>query len=144
MKTIRLITGVMVCAMLFTLFGCVADKKIQSITDFSKFSNMTRQTDKILVEFDNYTGDPFYFTIEDQEEIDEIMEIIFSSSFKKMEKEANGGDHTSITIVQGEEEYHMHTFMNKEGTCYYSFSTTDLQLKINELAREAGAFDNVN
>ena len=72
------------------------------------------------------------------------MDIIFSSSFTKMEKEVNGGDHTSMKIIQGEKEYQLHTFMNKEGQYYYSFSTTDLQTKIQELAREAGAFENVD
>lgn len=115
-------------------------KEINSITDFSKLSDMTRETDKIDVEFDNYSGSPFYFTIEKQDDIDEIMDIIFSSSFTKMGKEMNSGDHTSITIIQGEKEYHIHSFMNKEGEFYYSFATVELQTKLQELAREAGAF----
>ena len=117
------------------------NKIVNTITDFSKFSGMTRTTDKINVEFDNYSGYPFYFTIEEQNDIDEIMDFIFSSEFTKMQKEANAGDHTSITIIQGEKEYRVHAFMNKEGEHYYSFSTTELQLKLNELAREAGAFE---
>ena len=117
------------------------NKIVNTITDFSKFSGMTRTTDKINVEFDNYSGYPFYFTIEEQNDIDEIMDIIFSSEFTKMQREANAGDHTSITIIQGEKEYRVHAFMNKEGEHYYSFSTTELQLKLNELAREAGAFE---
>lgn len=32
--------------------------------------------------------------------------------------------------------------MNKEGKYYYSFATDDLQNKINELARNAGAYNN--
>lgn len=116
-------------------------KEINTITDFSKFSDMTRETDRIEVEFDNYSGYPFYFTIEDPEDIETIMDIIFSSSFTKMGKEVNAGDHTSITIIQGEREYHIHAFMNKEGQYYYSFATTDLQVKLQEIARENGAFD---
>ena len=116
------------------------DREINTITDFSKFSDMTRQTERIEVEFDNYSGAPYYFTIEKQEDIDEIMDIIFSSSFTRLGKEMNAGDHTSITIVQGEKEYHIHSFMNKEGQYYYSFSTTDLQTKLQEIARKAGAF----
>lgn len=132
-----------VVALLCCLGGCA--KEVNTITDFSKFSDMTQDgTDKIEVTFDNYSGYPFYFTIEDQEDIDEIMDIIFSSSFAKMKKEVNGGDHTSMKIFQGEKEYRLHAFMNKEGQYYYSFSNTDLQTKIQELAREAGAFDYVN
>lgn len=134
---------VLVFMLLACLVGC--SKEVNTITDFSKFSDMTQDgTDKIEVTFDNYSGYPFYFTIDAQEDIDEIMDIIFSSSFTKMKKEVNGGDHTSMKIIQGEKEYQLHTFMNKEGQYYYSFSTTDLQTKIQELAREAGAFENVD
>ncbi len=131
----------------FILLACLVGcrKEVNTITDFSKFSDMTQNgTDKIEVTFDNYSGYPFYFTIEDQEDIDEIMTIIFSSSFNKMEKDVNGGDHTSMKIIQGEKEYQLHAFMNKEGQYYYSFSTTDLQTKIQELARKAGAFEDVD
>ena len=139
-KTLSLM---LVFMLLACLVGC--SKEVNSITDFSKFFDMTRDgTDKIEVTFDNYSGAPFYFTIEDQEDVDEIMNIIFSSSFKKMEKEVNDGDHTSMKIIQGEKEYQLHAFMNKEGQYYYSFSTPDLQTKIQELAREAGAFENID
>ena len=125
--------------LMLSLIGC--EKEINSISDFSKFSGMTKETDRIEVTFDNYSGYPFYFTIEDREDLDEIMDIIFSSSFNKMKDEVNGGDHTSLKIIQGDNVYNMHTFMNKEGRHYYSFATTDLQNKIRELAEEAGAFD---
>ena len=126
--------------LLCCLVGCA--KEVNTITDFSKFEGMTKDgTDKIEVTFDNYSGYPFYFTIEDKDDIDEIMEIIFSASFNKMEKEVNGGDHTSIKIIQGENEYNLHAFMNKEGRYYYSFTTTELLSKIQELAKETGAFD---
>ena len=105
-------------------------KEITTITDFTKFSDMKRETDKIEVEFDNYSGSPFYFSIEAQEDIDEIMDIIFSASFTKMGTEPNAGDHTSMKIIQDEKEYQLHAFMNKECRYYYSFSTTDLQTKI--------------
>ena len=125
--------------LMFSLVGC--SKELNSINDFSKFSSLKQdETNKIEVEFDNYSGAPFYFTIEAQNDIDEVMNIIFTSSFKRMEKEVNGGDHTSITIIQGEDQYKLHVFMNKEGKYYYSFETTELQEKITELARKAGAF----
>ena len=117
------------------------DKEINTITDFSNFSSLTRATDRIEVTFDNHSGAPFYFTIEDKEDIDEIMDIIFSSSFQKRGKEMNDGDHTSIKIIQGENEYRMSVVNNKDGQYYYSFSTTEIQDKIIELAREAGAYN---
>ena len=139
-KTLSLI---LVFVLLACLVGC--SKEVNTITDFSKFSDMTQDgTDKIEVTFDNYSGYPFYFTIEDQDDIDDIMNIIFTSSFSKMGKDVNGGDHTSMKIIQGEKEYQLHSFMNKEGQYYYSFSNTDLLTKIQELAREAGAFEDVD
>ena len=126
--------------LLICLVGCT--KEVNTVTDFSKFEGMTKDgTDKIEVTFDNYSGYPFYFTIEDKDDIDEIMEIIFSASFNRMDKEVNGGDHTSMKIVQGEMVYNMHAFMNKEGRYYYSFTTTELLTKLQELGREAGAYD---
>ena len=128
-----------VCAM--SLIGCA--KEINTITDFSQFSDMIRETDRIDVTFDNNTGTPFYFAIDDQEKIEEIMDIIFSASFEKMKKEVNGGSNTSIKIIQGEKEYSMGVMRNYEGKTGYTFTTSDLQNKIMELAREAGAFDGI-
>lgn len=116
-------------------------KKIGDITDFSKFSGLKQEADKIEVTFDNNSGMPFYFTIVDSEDINEIMNIIFTATFEKMGTEVNDGSHTSIRIFQGENEYVMHVGSNKEASYYYAFSTSDLQDKINELAREAGAFE---
>ena len=95
----------------------------------------------IDVTYDNNSGSPFYFTIEKQEDIRQIMSIIFSSTFKNMGKELFAGDNTYISIIQGEHKYNLHLLMNKEGKNYYAFATDDLQNKINELARNAGAYN---
>ena len=147
MKKLIALVLALVCVLI--LVGCVSEnndnkKEVNTITDFSKFSDMTKGgTDKIEVTFDNHSGSPFYFTIEDKENIDEIMNIIFSSSFEKC-GEMNDGSHTSIKIVQGDKEYKMHISHNKEGESYYSFTTSDLFLKITELGEDAGAFENIN
>ena len=104
---------------------------------------MTRYTERIDVTFDNHTGAPFCFTIEDQAEIEKIMDIIFSASFVKMKQEVNGGSNTSIKIVQGDRVYSMGAIRNYEGKIGYTFTTTELQDEITKLAREAGAFDGV-
>ena len=127
----RKLLAIFFAGIFFLLAGCA--KEVKTITDFSQFSDMGRETDRIEVTFDNYSGYPFYFTISDSEDIDEIMDIIFSASFEKMDTEVNGGDHTTIEIIQGDKKYHLHTFMNKEGGYYYSFTTTELLLKIKEL-----------
>ena len=138
----KLIAFVLTLVCLLGLAGCT--KEINTITDFSKYANMTKDgTDKIEVTFDNNTGTPFYFTIEDKEDIDEIMDIIFSASFEKMREEVNGGSHTSIKVLQGETAYSMGVMRNYEGKTGYTFTSTVLQDKIIELAREAGAFDSI-
>ena len=129
--------------LLVAILSCCS-KEIKVITDFSKFADMKREADRIEVTFDNHSGAPFYFTIEDQAEIDEIIDIIFSSGFNNLGDEPYAGDNTSLKIVQGEKEYSVHFRINKEGKNYYSFSTMDLQNKIVELARAAGAYDGVD
>lgn len=44
---------------------------------------MTKETDRIDVTFDNNTGVPFYFSITNEEEIKQIMHIIFTGVLKK-------------------------------------------------------------
>lgn len=142
-----MLCGALTVAIAFGLFGCALDGEysksndtdIENIVDFSNYSTMEQHADRIEVTFDNNTGVPFYFTIEDEEDIDDIMEIIFTSSFKKNGKETNDGSHTSIKIIQGEKAYVLHTSSNKNGDYYYSFSTTELLDKVAELAQEAGA-----
>ena len=137
---LKALSAVIVCCLAFSLFGCGIE--IKSITDFSEYADMTRETDKIEVTFDNDSGSPFYFTIEKQEDIRQIMSIVFSSTFKNMGKEPFDGNHTYISIIQGEHKYDLHLLMNKEGKNYYSFATDDLQNKINELARN-GSFHKI-
>ena len=80
--TTKLLCGVLTMVMAFGLFGCSPsdnedknnDVEIENITDFSKFSTMEQITDRIEVTFDNNSGVPFYFAIENEADIDEIME----------------------------------------------------------------------
>ncbi len=138
----KLIAMVLALVCVLGLVGCA--KEINTITDFSKFAGMTKNgTDKIEATFDNNTGTPFYFTIEDKEDIDEIMDIIFSASFEKMREEVNGGSNTSIKILQDETTYSMGVMRNYEGQNGYTFTSTELQDKIIELARKAGAFEGI-
>ncbi len=136
MKKIGLLLMSILLALTFV--GC---KEIKTLADFERFEGMTKQTEKIEVCFDNNTGVPFYFTISDQEEIDEIMEIIFSSELKNAGSTPSAGDNTSLTIFQGESKYVVNFRVNKEGRNYYFFQTGDLQNKIREFARAAGAYD---
>ena len=118
-------------------------KEVNTVTDFSKLADMERKTDRIDVTFDNYSGYPFYFTIDDDGEIEQVMDIIFNATFVKMGKEVNDGDHTSLKIIQGEKVFVMSVSTNKEGNYYYSFQDGKLQNKIKELATAAGAYEGI-
>ncbi len=141
MKTNKIYSLALASVLTLSLTGCA--KEITTISDFSAFSDMTRETDKIEVSFDNHSGSPFNFTIEDDAQIDEIMEIIFTSTFKNLGSELFAGDNTTLRIIQGEREYNLHFAINKEGKNYYAFETDELQTGITELAREAGAYQSV-
>ncbi len=135
----KLLSLVMIAFLLISMTAC--GKQITKITDFERFESMTKETDKIEVNFDNNTGAPFYFTISEQAEIDAIMDIIFSSTVENAGKEAMAGDNTSLTIFQGENKYVIHFRTNKEDKNFYNFTSRALQDKIIELAREARAYD---
>ena len=137
MKKISIL--ILLFVMSFVCFGC--SKEIIRITDLSEYSTMTKETDRIDVTFDNNTGVPFYFSITNEEEIKQIMHIIFTGILKKQSKEINDGNHTSIKIIQGEKTYSMHVTNIKSGKYYYYFEYSELQHKIGEFAREAGAYD---
>ena len=100
-KTISIL--ILLFVMSFVCFGY--SEEIIRITDLLEYSTMTKETDRIDVTFDNNTGVPFYFSITNEEEIKQIMHIIFTGVLKKQSKETNDGNHTSIKIIQGEETY---------------------------------------
>ena len=138
----RILLMIFAGLLLVSVVSC--GKEITVITDFSKFADMKRETDRIEVTFDNHSGEPFYFTIEEQADIEEIMDIIFSSEFNNLGDEPFAGDNTSLKIIQGEKEYGLHFRINKEGKNYYAFSSMELQNKIVELARAVGAYDGIS
>lgn len=136
----KILSGLTAILLMLSLAGCA--KQPQCITDFSRYSSLKQnETDRIEVVFDNYSGVRFRFTIEEQDDIDEIMNIIFSSSFKRMPDGLYAGDNSFLTIIQGEKKYGLGLSMISEKKHTYQFKTTELSDKIRELAREAGAFD---
>lgn len=140
-RLISIILGAIFC---LSFASCDGDD-IEKLTDISRYSTMTPEgTEEIEVEFDNNTGALFYFTIEDEETICEIMDIVINAGVEAKEGDLWDGDNTYINIVQGNNEYRLSVRANKEKDTFYYFKEPDLQNKITELAREAGAYEPEN
>lgn len=135
-----IITLLLLYIVLFATVGCSNTKSVVHITDMERFYDMQETADSIDVEFDNHTGKPFKFTVEDENVIAEIMNIILTDELNNLGKEFPPGDNTFITIHQGEKSYSLSVRINSEKDIYYAFSF-DLQSKIIDLATARGAYD---
>ncbi len=125
---------------MFALAGC--SDPIKHITDMERFADMQETADSIDVEFDNYTGKPFKFTIENENDIAEIMNIVLTEELNNLWNGAiQPGDNTFITIHQCEKSYSLSVRINSEKDTNYSFATDKLQSKIIALATAFGAFE---
>lgn len=126
---------------IISMVGCSDAKTIVHITDMERFADMQESADSIEVEFDNHTGKPFKFTVEDKNNIAEIMNIVLTEELANMGKDYPPvGDNTWIIIYQGEKSYRLSVRHNSEKKVYYGYSF-DLQSKIIELATAQGAYD---
>lgn len=126
-------------------FAACGRNDIEKLTDISRFSSMTADgTDRIDVEFDNNTGSSFDFSITEEDTICDVMDIVINAEVYAKDGDLWAGDNTSITIVQGDNEYHLSVRANKENGTFYYFESSDLQDKIIELARLAGAYEPEN
>lgn len=126
---------------MLAMAGCTNTKPITNITEFERFSDMQQTSDVIDVEFDNHTGKPFNFTINNKSDIQEIMNIVLTEELVDIGKDFPPGDNTFITIHQGEKSYNLSTRINSENGSNYAFSTDKLQSKIIDLATIQGAYD---
>lgn len=137
-----LIPLLLIISCMFALVGC--SNPVKHITDMERFADMQESADSIEVEFDNYTGKPYMFTIEDENDIAEIMNIVLTEELNNIGKgDIPPGDNTFIIIHQGEKSYSLSVRINSEKGTYYAFATDKLQSKIIALATAWGAFESV-
>lgn len=125
---------------IISMAGCSNAKTIVHITDMERFADMRETADSIDVEFDNHTGKPFKFTVEDVNDIADIMNIVLTEELVNNGKDFLDGDNTNIIIHQGEKSYRLSVRINSEKDNYYTFASDKLQSKIIELATEQGAY----
>ena len=144
-KRLLWLLSVVLCFVLCCSLVACGRSDIKKLTDISRFSSMTADgTDRIDVEFDNNTGSSFNFSITEEEIICDVMDIVINAEVYAKDGDLWAGDNTSITIVQGTNEYHLSVRANKEDGTFYYFESSALQDKIIELARLAGAYEPEN
>jgi len=134
----RLFIFIVLAAVLCLVLSACGGDKITKLTDMPRYSTMTStDTDRIDVEFDNHTGKPFCFTIDDEETICDIMDIVINAEVTAKKGDLMAGDNTYIKIVQGDITYSLSVRANKEDNTFYYFNDSSLQDKIIALATEA-------
>lgn len=135
-----IITLLLLLSCMFAFTAC--SNPIKHITDMERFADMQETAASIEVEFDNHTGKPFKFTVDDENDIAKIMNIVLTEELNNIGKgDIPPGDNTFITIRQGEKSYSLSLRINSEKGTYYSFATDRLQSKIIDLATERDAYD---
>ena len=80
---LKALSAVIVCCLAFSS-GC--GKKIKSITDFSKYASMTRETDRIEVMYDNNSGSPFTLQSKNKRISGKLCRLFFLRLSKTWEK----------------------------------------------------------
>lgn len=140
---ISITISAMLCFILFLFAGCSnTAKEVSTITDIELYSDMKSEAEKIEVKFDNNSGKYFEFTIENKNEIADIMNIVINDKLNNLGKGAVApGNNTSFTIYQGEKAYGVSLRGVEANGNRYGFSSTELQSKITDLAIAQGAYD---
>lgn len=130
-----------------SIFSACAENPHNDTSDFERifdidfYADMQKEADKIEVVFDNGTQERFKFSITDESDIEEIMDIIFADTLIDLGTQLKPpGFNTYISVYQGEKVYSLSViFITVKGRLY-TFSTRNLSDKIFDLATAQGAF----
>ena len=108
--------------------------QINYITDIDSYSNLTKNCDSIRVSYDINESTPYIFTINDKNELDDIMELILSTKLNS--GEVRDGNHTTLTIYYESFDVTINSsFVNYKNKVYY-FENSNLYTKIQELSQK--------
>lgn len=140
---ISIIVSAMLYFAMFLFAGCSnTSNDVITITDIEYYSDMQMEADRIEVKFDNSTGNYFKFTIDNKNDITDIMNIVLNDKLNNLGNEAIAPtDNTSFTVYQGEKAYSIALNGVMANGNHYAFSSIDLQSKITDLAIAQGAYD---
>ena len=116
----------------FILLSC--KNKINYITDIDSYSNLNNNCISIDVSYDVNENTPYLFTINDKDDLNEIMSLILNT---KLIKGGNkDGNHTTLKIYYDSFDVTINSqFVNYNDQIYY-FENYNLYLKIQELSQK--------
>lgn len=140
---ISMTVSALLCFALSLFAGCSdTPKNVTTITDIEYYSDMHAEADRIKVKFDNNTGKYFKFTIENENDIDYIMNIVLNDKLNNLgNQQPAPANNTSLTVYQDEKAYGVSLNGIAANGNHYAFTSTDLQSKITDLAIAQGAYD---
>ncbi len=145
---ISILLAIIACFLTFAFVGCskTTDNtdNIETITDIEFYADMQAGGDKIVVDYRNGRKDELNFTIEDKEDIDEIVNLILTSHLTNVGiSPVAPGDDTDLTVYQGTKAYGLAlSGVISNNNDRYTFSEINaLREKINVVAREKGLLE---
>ncbi len=142
---ISILIAVIVCFLTFAFVGCSEKtENIETITDIEFYVDMQAGGDKIVVDYENGTREGFKFTIEDKDDVGEIVNLILTSHLTNVGNDPIApGDNTNFTVYQGTKAYGIAlSGVISDNDDRYIFSERQaLNDKISAIAREKCAFN---
>ncbi len=129
MNKIKKISLFLVCGIILILSSC--KKSINYITDIPEYKKLTKEVDKIEVQYDTNDGYTFDFTIDDQDELNEIMDLILNTKLEK--STIMDGGHTVLYIYKDSKVYRVSVSSVGYKDLVYAFETSGLYYKIEEI-----------
>lgn len=125
------------CALILLMLTACAETKMK-IDEFPQYKNLTKTPAKIIVYYsDAYEGT---YEITDRETIDEVVSILFETTYIKGKNGHQAGNNGTITFVDANEEQ---TSISLHAISYnnalYFPESNDLLLKVYRIGMELGA-----
>ncbi len=142
---IIILLSTILCFGLFSFVACSnSDNEINTIKDIEFYSEMKAGGDKIDVDFNNGKKNGFQFSIDEESDIREIVDLVLTAKLTNIVNDAPAPmGNISFTIHQGTNSYGISlNGIVIDNSSRYILSTNDeLREKINAIATEKGAFD---
>lgn len=125
------------CALILFLLTACAETNMK-INEFPQYKNLTKSPTKIIVDYsDDLRGT---YEIEDKETIDEVVSILFETTYVKMKNEPNAGNNGRMTFVdENEEQTLISLYAISYKNSLYHPSSNNLLIRLRQIGVELGA-----